>query len=65
MLFFGGEGIIVEKMTHVVKDLAEEDADISKELLNGLSPYRNSNINRYGDYNRSSAIGLRDENFNT
>ncbi len=41
----------VEKMTHVLKDLAEEGVDINKELLNGLSPYRNSNINRFGDYN--------------
>lgn len=41
----------VEKMTHVLKELSEEGVDISKELLNGLSPYRNSNINRFGDYN--------------
>lgn len=25
--------------------------DIRKELLNGFSPYRNSNINRYVDHN--------------
>ncbi|WP_348680431.1 Tn3 family transposase, partial [Alcanivorax profundi] len=41
----------VEKMTRVLKDLAGEDVVISKDLLNGLSPYRNSNINRFGDYN--------------
>lgn len=40
----------VEKMTHVLKDLAKEGVVINKELLNGLSPYRNSNINRFGDY---------------
>ena len=40
----------VEKMTRVLKDLAGEDVVISKDLLNGLSPYRNSNINRFGDY---------------
>lgn len=40
----------VEKMTHVLKDLAREGVVINKELLNGLSPYRNSNINRFGDY---------------
>lgn len=33
----------VEKMTRVLKDLC-------KGLPNGLSPYRNSNINRFGDY---------------
>ena len=32
-----------------LKDLAGEDVVISKDLLNGLSPYRNSNINRFGD----------------
>ena len=41
----------VEKMTHVLKDLSKEGVVINKELLNGLSPYRNSNINRFGDYN--------------
>ncbi|WP_019603372.1 Tn3 family transposase [Teredinibacter turnerae] len=41
----------VEKMTHVLKDLSKDGVVISKELLNGLSPYRNSNINRFGDYN--------------
>ncbi|MAZ88849.1 MAG: Tn3 family transposase [Cellvibrionaceae bacterium] len=41
----------VEKMTHVLKDLSKGGVVINKELLNGLSPYRNSNINRFGDYN--------------
>ncbi|GAA6170301.1 Tn3 family transposase [Sessilibacter corallicola] len=41
----------VEKMTHVLKELALEGVEINKELLGGLSPYRNSNINRFGDYN--------------
>ena len=41
----------VEKMTHVLKHLSKEGVIINKELLNGLSPYRNSNINRFGDYN--------------
>ena len=41
----------VEKMTHVLKGLSREGVVINKELLNGLSPYRNSNINRFGDYN--------------
>ena len=41
----------VEKMTRVLKDLSGEGVVISKDLLNGLSPYRNSNINRFGDYN--------------
>jgi TnpA family transposase len=40
----------VEKMTRVLKDLGREGVVINKELLNGLSPYRNSNINRFGDY---------------
>jgi hypothetical protein len=31
--------------------LAKEGVAINQELLNGLSPYRNSNINRFGDYN--------------
>ena len=38
----------VEKMTHVLKDLAHEGVDINKELLNGLSPYRNSNMGSWG-----------------
>ena len=41
----------VEKMTRVLKDLSREGVVINKELLNRLSPYRNSNINRFGDYN--------------
>ena len=41
----------VEKMTRVLKDLSGEGVVISKDLLNGLAPYRNSNINRFGDYN--------------
>lgn len=31
--------------------MAKEGVAINQELLNGLSPYRNSNINRFGDYN--------------
>lgn len=40
----------VERMTRVLKDLREEGGAISPELLAGLSPYRTSHINRFGDY---------------
>lgn len=40
----------VERMTRVLKDLREEGGAISPELLGGLSPYRTSHINRFGDY---------------
>ena len=40
----------VERMTRVLKDLKAEGGTISPELLAGLSPYRTSHINRFGDY---------------
>ena len=54
----------VEKMTNVLKQLAEEGVSINKELLAGLSPYRNTNINRFGDYNLDLEREVAPLNFN-
>ena len=40
----------VEQMTRVLAELREDGANISPEVLAGLSPYRTSHINRFGDY---------------
>lgn len=40
----------VEQMTRVLAELRQDGADISPEVLAGLSPYRTSHINRFGDY---------------
>ena len=40
----------VEQMTRVLAELRQDGANISPEVLAGLSPYRPSHINRFGDY---------------
>lgn len=40
----------VQQMTQRLKVLSEGDMGITKDLLGGLSPYRMSHINRFGDY---------------
>lgn len=40
----------VENMTRVLAGLREEGHEFSPEVLAGLSPYRTSHINRFGDY---------------
>jgi len=40
----------VEQMTRVLAELRQDGASISPEVLAGLSPYRTSHINRFGDY---------------
>lgn len=40
----------VEQMTRVLAELRQDGAQISPEVLAGLSPYRTSHINRFGDY---------------
>ncbi|WP_321994321.1 Tn3-like element TnXax1 family transposase, partial [Xanthomonas citri] len=40
----------VEQMTRVLAELRDEGSNISPEVLAGLSPYRTSHINRFGDY---------------
>ncbi|WP_016850538.1 Tn3-like element TnXax1 family transposase, partial [Xanthomonas citri] len=40
----------VEQMTRVLAQLRDEGSNISPEVLAGLSPYRTSHINRFGDY---------------
>ncbi|KLD74973.1 transposase, partial [Xanthomonas hyacinthi DSM 19077] len=40
----------VEQMTSVLTQLRAEGRDVSPEVLSGLSPYRTSHINRFGDY---------------
>ncbi len=44
------EGRRVEQMTRVLAELRDEGSNISPEVLAGLSPYRTSHINRFGDY---------------
>lgn len=39
-----------EKMTRLLRDLADEGTAITPDILAGLSPYRTAHINRYGDY---------------
>jgi len=40
----------VEQMSCVLSELRDEEVEISPEVLAGLSPYRTSHINRFGDY---------------
>src|SRR3546814_16158723 len=40
----------VGQMTRVLAELRQDGANISPEGLAGLSPYRTSHINRFGDY---------------
>ncbi len=40
----------VEHMTRVLAELRDEGRHITPEVLAGLSPYRTSHINRFGDY---------------
>lgn len=40
----------VDAMTRVLKDLQTNNVEVTKEVLGGLSPYRTSHINRFGDY---------------
>ena len=40
----------VERMTRVLTQLRDEGVGVSAELLRGLSPFRTSHINRFGDY---------------
>ncbi|GLQ99007.1 Tn3 family transposase [Dyella mobilis] len=40
----------VEQMSRVLELLRDEGIEISPEVLSGLSPYRTSHINRFGDY---------------
>ena len=40
----------VEQMTRVLAELRQDGAQISPDVLAGLSPYRTSHINRFGDY---------------
>lgn len=48
----------VEQMTRVLAELRGEGSTISPEVLAGLSPYRTSHINRFGDY----TLDLNQEN---
>ena len=40
----------VESMTGVLKKLQEDGVTLDDKILAGLSPYRTSHINRFGDY---------------
>lgn len=40
----------VEQMTRVLAELRQDGHTVSPEVLAGLSPYRTSHINRFGDY---------------
>ncbi|MGL5669608.1 MAG: Tn3 family transposase [Shewanella sp.] len=39
-----------DKMTCILRDMANTGHEITPELLAGLSPYRTAHINRFGDY---------------
>lgn len=39
-----------DRITKVLKKLAEEGIQITPDILASLSPYRTSHINRFGDY---------------
>ncbi|MCA0247930.1 MAG: transposase, partial [Proteobacteria bacterium] len=40
----------VEGMTRTLAELRKEGIELSPDILAGLSPYRTSHINRFGDY---------------
>ena len=40
----------VEGMTRTLAELRKAGTELSPEVLAGLSPYRTSHINRFGDY---------------
>lgn len=40
----------VSGMTQVLQELQREGLALDKDVLDGLSPYRTSHINRFGDY---------------
>ena len=40
----------VKQVSRVLSELRNDEIDISPEVLGGLSPYRTSHINRFGDY---------------
>lgn len=40
----------VDSMTRALKDLQSNNVEVTKEVLEGLSPYRTGHINRFGDY---------------
>lgn len=40
----------VDQMTRTLASLQEEGMELNPEVLGGLSPYRTSHINRFGDY---------------
>ncbi|MDN5370418.1 MAG: hypothetical protein PWP74_1726 [Shewanella sp.] len=39
-----------DKMTCILRELADQGIELTPELLAGLSPYRTAHINRFGDY---------------
>lgn len=40
----------VEALTRVLREMAAEGIPITEEVLKMLSPYRTSQVNRFGDY---------------
>ena len=40
----------VDQMSRILTDLMREGVELTPEVLGGLSPYRTSHINRFGDY---------------
>jgi len=49
----------VESMTSVLKALQKDGTTLNEKILGGLSPYRTSHINRFGDY----TLDLRSSNY--
>ena len=40
----------VDQMSRILAELMREGVELTPEVLGGLSPYRTSHINRFGDY---------------
>lgn len=53
-----------EKMTRILAKLRDEGEDITPEILAGLSPYRTSHINRFGDYTLDLSRNVEPLDFN-
>jgi len=54
----------VEQMSRILAELRDEGIDINPEVLAGLSPYRTSHINRFGDYTVDTSKEITPMDFN-
>lgn len=51
-------------MTSVIKDMQQEGAEITPDMLGGLAPLRPGHINRFGDYTLDFKRKLQSIDFN-